>query len=319
MFPSSVGAAARRSRLLRGTYDPRPRNSAIVAGERRSLLGRALAYSLIPLLIRETIQRNRVTILVYHDPAEATMLEHLRYLSRRYRIISLRDFIEAQCRNDLRSLPKKALVITFDDGYRSNHGLADLFSRKRIPATIFVCTGIVGTHRQFWFRHVPNASELERVPDDERISRLEAHGFASEREATTREALSRHEIQAMAGEIFDFQSHTISHPILPYCSAVKAKLEIVDSKRKLEEEYGFDVYALAYPSGGYSKRDCKLAREAGYRCALTVDLGFNSAKTDLFRLKRIPVGDRDSKHELIAKSCGLWELLKRLIRGRPTP
>jgi poly-beta-1,6-N-acetyl-D-glucosamine N-deacetylase len=283
----------------------------------RSLLGRALAYTLVPLLIRETIQRNRVTILVYHDPAEATMLEHLRYLSRRYRIISLRDFIEARCRNDLHSLPKKALVITFDDGYRSNHGLADLFSRERIPVTIFVCTGIVGTHRQFWFRHVPNASELEGVPDDERIRRLDAHRFASEREATTREALSRPEIQAMAGSTFDFQSHTVSHPILPYCPAAKAKLEIVESKRKLEEEYGFNVYALAYPSGGYSERDCDFARDAGYKCALTVDLGFNSAETDLFRLKRIPVGDRDSKHELAAKSCGLWELLKRLIRGKP--
>jgi poly-beta-1,6-N-acetyl-D-glucosamine N-deacetylase len=271
------------------------------------------------MLIRETIQRHRVTILVYHDPAEATMLEHLRYLTMRYRIISLRDFIEARCRNDFRSLPKKALVITFDDGYRSNHSLADLFSRERIPATIFVCTGIVGTHRQFWFRHVPNASELESVTDDERIRRLNANGFASEREATTREALSRPEIQAMAGKTFDFQSHTVSHPILPYCSAMKAKLEIVDSKRKLEQEYGFDVYALAYPSGGYSRRDCEFAREAGYRCALTVDLGFNSAKTDLFRLKRIPVGDRDSKHELVAKSCGLWEFLKRLIRGTPTP
>jgi peptidoglycan/xylan/chitin deacetylase (PgdA/CDA1 family) len=269
------------------------------------------------MLIRTTIQRNRVTILVYHSPTEATMVEHLRFLRTRYRIITLRRFVDAHRRNEIDKLPRKSLVITFDDGHRSNQCLTDLLSRLRIPATVFVCTGIVGTGRRFWFRHVPNAAELARVPDDERLRRLEANGLVAEIDGAEREALSRPEMEAMSQGTFDFQSHTISHPILPQCVAAKAEREIVESKRQLEEDYGFDVYALAYPNGDYSDRECALTQAAGYECALTVDLGFNSGKTDLFRLKRISIDDGDGKAELTVKACGLWGLLKRLVRTQP--
>ena len=274
-----------------------------------------LVFSLLPLVIRETIQRNRVTILVYHNPSEATMLEHLRFLSTRYNIISLRRFLEATRRNHLERLPPKSLVITFDDGYRTNRCLTDLFRRLETPATIFVCTGLVGTGR-FWFRHA-SAPELMHVPDHERLRRLEADGFAADLDAAVPEALSRTEVEEMARATFDFQSHTVSHPILPFCPAAKAEQEIVESKRSLEQDYGFDVVALAYPNGDYSDRECAIARAAGYECALTVDLGFNSRKSDMFRLKRIAIDDGDAKDELCVKACGLWGLLKRLIR-KPT-
>ena len=115
---------------------------------RRHLASRVLVLSLLPLLIRETIQRNRVTILVYHNPSAATMAEHLRFLSTRYNIISLRRFVEATRRNNLGPLPRKSLVITFDDGYRANRDLTDVFRRLEIPATMFVCSGIIGTARR---------------------------------------------------------------------------------------------------------------------------------------------------------------------------
>jgi peptidoglycan/xylan/chitin deacetylase (PgdA/CDA1 family) len=303
--------------VLHGTEGGSRCRTASVDARGRRVAARVLAHSLLPLLIRETLQRNRVTILVYHSPPEAAMLGHLRYLSSRYRVISLRRFVQARQRNELHSLPRKSLVITFDDGHRSNQRLTNLFRRLRIPATIFVCTGIVGTRRRFWFKHVPNAPELAAVPDDVRLDRLEAAGFAAEADHVEREALSRAEIEEMARETFDFQSHTISHPSLPSCPADKAEREIVESKRQLEDEYGFDVYALAYPNGDYSDRECALARAAGYACALTVDLGFNSDDTDLFRLKRISIDDGDGTDELAVKTCALWGLLKRLVHRQP--
>lgn len=278
---------------------------------------RLLAQSPLPLLIREMIQRNRVTVLVYHRPDAETMREHLRFLSSRYAIISLRLFVEALRRRELDALPRKSLVITLDDGHRSNRCLTELFSALEIPATIFVCTGIVGTSRKFWFRHIPDGGELSRVSDDERLNRLEASGLEPEAEAAEREALSRVEIEEMARVGFDFQSHTVSHPILPYCTREKAELEIFESKRRLTDDFGFDVYALAFPNGDYSDREVELARAAGYACALTVDLGFNSRKTDPFRLKRIAIDDRDGKHEIATKACGLWGFLKGFVRKQP--
>jgi peptidoglycan/xylan/chitin deacetylase (PgdA/CDA1 family) len=244
------------------------------------------------------------------------MLEHLRFLGTRYSIIPLRRFVEATRRSHLDLLPAKSLVITFDDGYRENRFLTDLFRRLETPATIFVCTGLVGTHRRFWFRHA-SAPGLMHLPDHERLRRLEAAGFDAELEAPVPDALSNDDVEAMGRATFDVQSHTVSHPILPFCSAAKAEQEIAESKGQLEQGYGFDVYALAYPNGDYSDRDCALARAAGYQCALTVDLGFNSSRSDLFRLKRIAIDDRDSSEALSLKACGLWGILKRLLR-KPT-
>jgi peptidoglycan/xylan/chitin deacetylase (PgdA/CDA1 family) len=303
--------------FLRMTHGESPSSRSSVVELGRSLVARVLAYSPLPLLIRETAQRHRVTILVYHSPSEATMLEHLRFLRTRYTIISLRHFVESRQRHELRALPRKSLVITFDDGHGSNHALTDAFRRMQIPVTVFLCTGIAGTRRRFWFRHTPSAAKLTRVPDDERLRRLAADGFQADVEGAEPEALSRSEIEAMAAATFDFQSHTVTHPILPLCPPAKANQEISDSKRQLEEEYGFDVYALAYPNGDYSARECALARAAGYECALTVDLGFNSGKTDMFRLKRISIDDRDGSYELAVKVCGLWGALKRLIHRQP--
>jgi peptidoglycan/xylan/chitin deacetylase (PgdA/CDA1 family) len=88
--------------------------------------------------------------------------------------------------------------------------------------------------------------------------------------------------------------------------------EIVQSKQILEKEFGLNIYALAYPNGDYSKRDIALAKDAGYQCALTVDFGFNSKKTDPFRLKRICVNDATDLNELVVKASGAWDFFKTI-------
>ena len=51
--------------------------------------------------------------------------------------------------------------------------------------------------------------------------------------------------------------------------------------------------------------------------ALSVDLGFNSRRTDPFRLKRLGVGDRDGIDELALKACGVWGLAKATLNWLP--
>ncbi len=79
----------------------------------------------------------------------------------------------------------------------------------------------------------------------------------------------------------NFQSHTLFHPILPNCSDEEARIEIINSKKKLEIEYGLVINSIAYPNGDYSERDILLAKEAGYKCGITVDFGFNTINTDV--------------------------------------
>jgi poly-beta-1,6-N-acetyl-D-glucosamine N-deacetylase len=274
-----------------------------------------LVRSGLPRFIAETVQRGRLTILLYHDPSEQTMAAHLEVLTRTYHIVPLRRCIDAIRAGSLDDLPAKPLVITFDDGHRRNVELMDVLKTHRVPATIFVCSGIVGTPKRFWFNAVADPEPLKHVPDDERVERLRRLQVAEVTSATVPDAMDDDQVDALSS-VVDFQSHTVSHPILTMCSDAKARQEVYQSRIDLERRYGARIYALAYPNGNYGEREASYARECGYLCAVTVDPGFNSAASDPFRLKRICINDdADGPDEVMLKACGLWALIRAIIIG----
>jgi poly-beta-1,6-N-acetyl-D-glucosamine N-deacetylase len=278
----------------------------------RSAVFALLRLSGLPFLMRELLQRKTVTIVVYHAlPAELADL-HFGALRRRYNIISLSEYLAARINGTADRLPAKALIITFDDGHRSNYELRSLLEKHRIPITIFLCSGIVGTHRHYWWFHANGSAEaqtLKALPDERRVEALRGKGHSDTREYETRQSLSRSEIAEMKG-LVDFQSHTVFHPILPACSDEKAAREIAESKQALEGEHGLRICALAYPNGDYSDREIRLLRKAGYTCGLTLDSGFNDSETDPFCLRRVPLPDDAGLNEMLVKTSGLWARLK---------
>jgi peptidoglycan/xylan/chitin deacetylase (PgdA/CDA1 family) len=266
--------------------------------------------------MREVLQRRRVTVIFYHDPSPAILEKHIAALQRRYHLISLREFVNAHRLGKSRALPPKSLAISFDDGHAGNFRLKQLLADKEVPVTIFLCSGIAGTRRRFWFKHIPGETEhLKHLPDEERVERLHELGFDEALEVAEGDALSADEIKELSS-IVDFQSHTVSHAVLPYCSSRKAEREILGSRQQLMDEYGFDVFALSYPNGDYSDRDMSLAKDAGYSCAFTANSGGNSDQTDPFEFKRIGIDDNDGVDELLVKACGIWGFLQRVRKRR---
>ena len=274
-----------------------------------------LRATLLPLLIRELVQRRRVTILLYHAVAPDVLDRHLHALKRVYTFVAMKDYLEA--REGGRPLPPKALVLTLDDGHASNRALLPVLEKHGVRATVFLCTRIVGTRRRFWFEHPPAKREtatLKTLPDMERLERMRALGFDEDREYEDRQALTWEEVAEMRAWV-DFQPHSRFHPILPRCSDERAREEIVRSKKDLEDR-GYPADVFAYPNGDYTAREARLAREAGYRCALTIDPGFNAAATDPFLLKRIGVPDGGGTSELLVRASGIWSRLRVLFKGR---
>ncbi len=279
----------------------------------RKMVFALLRITLIPFFIREVIQREKITIIMYHDPKPDVADKHFEILKNKYNFISLKEYLEARKSGNINRLPPKSLIITIDDGNKNNYKLKTLFEKYHITPTIFLCSGVVGTNRHFWFNEDINNKEcLKKISDEKRLDVLKKYGFKEQKEYDERQALSKDEIVEMKN-IVDFQSHTMFHPVLTKCSDDKAYREISQSKRDLEYYYKIKVYVLSYPNGNYSDSIISMAKKSGYECGITVDVGFNSQNTDLFKLKRMSVRDDADINELLVKVSGLWWYVREIF------
>jgi len=310
----------------------------------------------------------RLTVLAYHrvvDPhgtgfdtyrrnVSATPQEfgrHMDYVAEHFQPVSLAQ-VEGALIDGLR-LPRRPLLLTFDDGYRDNLTNALPVARDRgIPMTVFLATGFIGSGRPFpwdlaaWcFAHtkrtrvdLPVIGEQSWATEQEREevlgSWLEAlkRRPEVEREAATAAlpdclgmtvppggfpdlCLSWAEVRAMAAEGVAFGAHTEQHPILTRVPGDRARREVRQSKRRIEEELGRPVTAFAYPNGGRADVNdgiSRLLHEEGYRLAFTLLPGpdrIRAARRAPLNLRRAYIHHGDHVARFAAKVNGLPRLL----------
>jgi peptidoglycan/xylan/chitin deacetylase (PgdA/CDA1 family) len=284
----------------------------------RELIALAIRLPGLPRLIRNTYARNKVTIILYHDPRPEIFERHMAYLSKRYRFITFDNLLSAIESRDWHRIPPKALIVTFDDGHRGNYALLDIFKRYGLCPTIYLVTQVVGTLRHFWFCHPGvDCNPIIQLQTEIR-SRILRDQYAfdplNEYPADQRHALSRDEIEEMKDYV-DFQPHTQFHPILPLTPDDESRREIADSKRDIESLLGRRCNHFSYPNGQYSSRDIEYVRQAGFLTARTIDVGWNDLRTDPLRLKITGVTDDASVNILAAQLSGITMYLRYLFRG----
>ncbi len=86
--------------------------------------------------------------------------QQMKYLSKNYNVISLEKFVHSL--KDNLPLPQKGVVITFDDGWKDNYSFAfPILKKYRLPATIFLSSGYIGTHKTFWPEQVISILESQ--------------------------------------------------------------------------------------------------------------------------------------------------------------
>lgn len=224
-------------------------------------------------------------------------------------------------------LPRRALSITFDDGYRDNalHALPVL-QRHGLRATFFVTTrhldgGMMWNDRviaaiRAWPAPRMDLSEegLGVVDLDDRsaavntlLPRIKYLPYA-ERETLSRQLLSdsgadetrlmmsAEEIRSLHRAGMEVGGHTESHPILAALSDDEARAEITRNKAALESIIGAPLHTFAYPNGApgrdYDERHVAMLRECGYDYALTTAAGTSSRTSDPLQLPRFTPWDR---------------------------
>jgi peptidoglycan/xylan/chitin deacetylase (PgdA/CDA1 family) len=81
-----------------------------------------------------------------------TFENYLKYISKNYQIISLQSLVHSLHQ---RRIPRRSVVLTFDDGFADNFHIAYPFlKRYRIPATIFLSTDCIQNKKPIWIQEL---------------------------------------------------------------------------------------------------------------------------------------------------------------------
>jgi len=253
-----------------------------------------------------------------------------------------------------RSLPPRAVALTFDDGYADWLDVAvPALDRRSLHGTFFLVTDLLSGRPIAWWEELADAfdrcsaSRLEwagRVHDlstpvarraaqdalkDElklvdRATRVEAVAGIAERIAPPPPEraplfLDWAGAKALAATGHGVGSHTVTHPILAREDTATQRHELEESRRALEAGLGQTVDLLAYPNGNagdYDQRTMELARAAGYRAAVTTRPGLVGAQEPPFAMHRVVLTPLTDVGELFGKVARKGTGVARKVANR---
>ena len=276
------------------------------------------------LLWRRSNQR-RCTILLYHEVDTAksngfgsggdtrvppeVFRRQVQFLKKHFHPLSLRDAVSHLSSGT--PFPPGSLVVSFDDGYKSNLSNAyPVLEQYSVPFTVFVTTDYMSGKSIPWWDSVNQAIadttatvtldldslqgsfELESRSEKRRlyahVRRLMLTYPQWEREITSHlkervpgwrgeteqdAFLSKEDLRRMAqNSLVEIGSHSRSHASLPRLEEEALLREVRDSRSTLEEELGRPVESFAYPYGEPADVSALVAR-------VVQDCGYRCALT----------------------------------------
>jgi peptidoglycan/xylan/chitin deacetylase (PgdA/CDA1 family) len=200
------------------------------------------------------LEETVVPIVTYHRITEKPITEidltskqfeqQLRFFRKSgYKPITATQLLDYQ--NNPALFPKKPIVITFDDGPKSNYLIVfPLLKKFGWKATFFIYPKVIAEN--------------------------------------SKTQLTWRELREMAEAGMDIQSHTLSHPFLTSINAAGKeryskwlKRELRESKEIIEAKLNRKVDLLAYPYGWFNNYVETRCLRSGYRGVFTINYGVN--------------------------------------------
>jgi peptidoglycan/xylan/chitin deacetylase (PgdA/CDA1 family) len=273
-----------------------------------------------------------------HDPAMFVTADafdmHLRELKQYFDIVPLDRAIESSGEKE------RLCVITFDDGWADNYEHAfPVLKKHNVPATVFIPVEVIGSKSSYWFQNIwdlasqvrtngksagflryfsgyfpswrPHGIGQEQIVDLIRELKslradklddimLKAYGELGINWPTGGQVMTWEQIRAMGREGITFGSHGLHHYILPQLNHGAKRQEVMDSLHVLERADVAISPFFSYPNGNWDDETQSLVKKAGYKGAVTTQLGHNAYLTNPYLLKRIAI------HEDISNTASLF-------------
>jgi peptidoglycan/xylan/chitin deacetylase (PgdA/CDA1 family) len=254
------------------------------------------------------MNRLRVPVLMFHHvepvpPAELAPppLHPNSYLSRR-KLAAVLDTLAYHGHHTLtlaeavarshggRHLPRRTVVLTFDDGCRCfrDQVMPELAARG-MTATLFAVSGELG-----------GSNRWDRPP-----------GGPGERRE---ELLDTAALRGLIAAGIEVGSHGRRHLDLTACDDATLAGEVAGSREDLAAALGSPVTTFCYPYGRLDARVRAATEAAGYAAAAAIH-GVSAARSgDAYALPRLAVNPRDGRFELLLKASGAYRWWSRLPR-----
>lgn len=219
-------------------------------------------YQVVPILCYHKFAENCKSALCTPGHVFDRQINYLR--KNGYRVVSMKKLLDFLYYRQ--ALPKRSVVISIDDGYRSVYNIAyPILKKYGYGATLFIYTDYVGasTHAITW----------------DQLRRMKADGF-------------------------EIGSHTLSHADLTkkekdenfktYLKRVETELHL--SKKIIDTKLRQDTIFLAFPYGRYNKQVLNISKRFGYKAAVSVKRGSNPFFINPLTLQRSMILATDMKN-----------------------
>lgn len=208
-------------------------------------------YQTVPILAYHNFSKTSASKMVI---TESAFEEQMKFLKENgYNVITLDQLLDFMDFKE--QIPEKSVVITIDDGWKSNIDITFPVLRKYgFPATLFVYTDFIGGKKAMTW---------------EQIKKLEEEGFDIQCHTKIHRNLTKLKKEESFNEYFHSLEREISHP-----------------KRVIKRKLGKECTYLAYPYGETDNLVIALLKKYGYRAAFTVNRGGNPLFIDNYRINR---------------------------------
>jgi peptidoglycan/xylan/chitin deacetylase (PgdA/CDA1 family) len=177
-----------------------------------------------------------------------------------YRTISMEQLYNAVAGG--KSLDRRTVVLTFDDGYADLYATAwPVLHKYGFTATAYIVGSFVGQ---------PNYMTWDQVVELDRAG-------------------------------VNIGAHSLTHPDLTKISAAAANAEIMGSKSMIESHVGHPVLDFCYPSGRFNPSVVAQVRAAGFRDGTTTVGGAYESVATAYIWPRVRIDGRDTLAPFTAK------------------